>query len=126
MPRRSPYFALLRVVFDASSESHALRTSQHFADRVEEFLEDQDEVTVLQTSQFSQYEQPEKEIHILRQARNILLRLQYTDTHATAQYLDRIAWYLETGQIDNDAGDYDWNRISRVAEQVLKGGNPLD
>lgn len=123
---RRPYFTLLRVVFGASSEAHAIRTAEHFAARVEEHLEEDDSVVILQTAQFGQYEQPESEIHILRQARNILLRLHFSDTHATAQFIDRIAWFLESGQMEVESNNYDWNRISEIAEQVLKGGNPLD
>lgn len=125
MPRK-PYFTLLRVVFDAKSESHALRTGESFKDRIEEVLEEGDEATVIQTSQFGQWEQPESEIHLLRQARNVLLRLHFSDCHATAQFIDRIAWFLESGQTEVDANNYDWNRISVLAEQVLRGDNPLD
>lgn len=122
----TPYFSLLRIVFGARSEAHAIQTGEHFASRVEEFLEEGDSVEVLQTSQFGQYETPVQEIHILRQARNILLRLPHTDTHATAQMLDKFAWYLETGQTELDVNNYDFNRVSRIADEVLKGGNPLD
>jgi hypothetical protein len=126
MARKSPYFTLLRVVFGAISEAHALRTARHFAKRIEEHLEDDDSVIILQTEQFGQYQQPETEIHKLREARNILLRLQYSDCHATAQFLDRIAWFLESGQTEVEANSYNWNRIMEIAEQVLKGSNPLD
>jgi len=123
--RKLPFFTLLRVVFGAETEGHALRTARHFAKRIEEHLEDDDSVTILQTAQFGQHEQPEAEIHQLRKARNILLRLQYNDCHATAQFLDRIAWFLESGQTEVEANNYDWNRISEITEQVLKGRNPL-
>lgn len=126
MARKSPYFTLMRVVFGAISEAHALRTSRHFARMIEEHLEEDDSIEVLQVSQFGQYEQPEAEIHKLREARNILLRLQFTDCHATAQFLDRIAWFLASGQVEVTANNYDWNRIADVAKQVLDGGNPLD
>lgn len=126
MPRKSPYFTIIRIVFDAISESHAIQTAEHFEARLGEFLEEGDSSLILQTSQFGQYEQPEDKIHLLRQARNILLSLQFSDCHATAQFLDRIAWFLESGQMEIDANNYDWNRISQIAEQVLKGGNPLD
>jgi hypothetical protein len=126
MASKSPYFTILRVVFDASSEAHALRTAQHFSDRVEEFLEEGDSISTLQTAPFGQYEQPEQQIHALRLARNILLGLQFSDCHATAQFLDRIAWFLASGQTEIDANNYDWNRIAEIADQVLKGGNPLD
>jgi len=116
----------MRVVFGATSEAHALRIARHFRKRVEEHLEDDESVTVLQTDQFGQYEQPETEIHKLREARNILLRLQFSDCHATAQFLDRIAWFLESGQVEVESNSYDWNRIAEIAEQVLKGGNPLN
>jgi hypothetical protein len=124
--RKFPYFTLLRVVFGAISEGDALRTARHFSRRIEEHLEDEDSVTILQTEQFGQYQQPEADIHRLRTARNILLRLPYTDCHATAQYLDRIAWFLASGQTEVEANNYNWNRIAEIAEQVLKGRNPLD
>lgn len=126
MARELPYFALLRVVFGATSEAHAIKTAEHFAARVEEHLDDDDSITILETAQWGQYEQPEAQIHHLRRARNILLALPFSDCHATAQFIDRIAWFLESGQTEVDSNSYDWNRISEIAEQVLKGGNPLD
>lgn len=121
-----PFFSIMRIVFGAHNETHALKTAEHFEARIEEVLEEGDSIEVLQVSQFGQYEQPEKEIHTLKQARNILLRLQFSDCHATAQFIDRIAWFLESGQTEVDSNSYDWNRISVIAAQVLKGGNPLD
>lgn len=125
-PRKFPYFTLLRIVFGATSEADALRTAKHFERRIDEHLEDEDSVTILQTEQFGQYEQPESDIHKLRTARNILLRLPYSDCHATAQFLDRISWFLASGQNEVESNSYNWNRIAEIAEQVLKGRNPLD
>lgn len=128
MSRSRVYVALFRAVFTAKSESHANMTAEHFRQQIENVCDDDadDTIDTLQVTGYGMYEQPEDKIATLRKARNILIPLVFEDTHAAAQYLDRIAWYLETGQVEVESGTYDWNRMFELTKRVMNGEQPLD
>lgn len=126
MAKLHVYVTLLRAVFTAKSDSHAAMTAEHFRQQVENVCEEDDTVDTLQTLGYGEYEQPEDVIATLRKARNLLIPLKFDDTHATAQYLDRLAWYMESGQVEVESGTYDWNRMFDITKRVLAGEQPLD
>lgn len=121
------YISMLRVVFSARSDEHAKRTAHWFKEHLETTLEPRDDVSVTQVTAYGDDLIPDEALNVLKQARNILIRLKYKDTVYIAEEMDKRICLLQARMLDEEAHapNYDYNRIDTIMKLLDAGEEPL-
>lgn len=125
------YIATLRAVFRAGDDVEAIMIADQIKVNGEKDLdeEDGDTLGVTQVTQNLALLSPEETVTLLRRARNALVRTRITQAYDLAQELDKFIYMLEQRR-ENDTGfelaGYKYGNFLETAQEVLRGGNPLD
>ena len=127
MAKERPFILQFRAGITAASDIHAEHIADHLVARMEETLDEDDNVRWTQIADSGEPLVLEETLTRLRLARNELCRLHYKDAMNIAQQVDQIIWMLIKRASDDDSlpNDYDYNRIVKITESLQRGENPL-
>lgn len=124
------WVATLRAVFRAEDEVTAILIADKIKENGEKDLEpdDGDTLDVTQVTQNLLQLSPLDTLHLLRRARNQLIRTRVKEFYDVARELDKCVFML-ANRSERDAGfelaGYDYGGFMSIVEEVLAGGNPI-
>lgn len=126
----SLFVATLRAVFRAEDEVEAIFVADQIKVNGEKDLdkEDGDTLDVTQVTQNLAILSPEETIHLLRRARNACIRTRLKEGYEIGQWLDKFIFMLKSRSEEHigfELAGYDYGDFMEVAQEVLRGGNPI-
>jgi len=126
----SLYIATLRAVFRAEDDVEAIMIADQIKVNGQADLEedDGDTLDVTQVTQNLAALSPDETLHLLRRARNACIRTRTTQGWDMGKYLDEFIFMLEKRSEDHkgfELAGYDYGRFHDIAQEVLRGGNPI-